>query len=165
MPLPRKPRILAVEDNADLQLLLRYMVQGPYDIDFATSYDEGYQRAQDRPYDLLLLDINLGEARTGTDLLNALRTLPAYQNVPAIAYTAYDALAMRGKLSALGFDGYVQKPCTRQSLLDVLERLLALGSSHDALLRHRPRPVVTLRDAVARMLPRLPAWRTTLAAR
>ena len=37
----------------------------------------------------MIIDINLGECRTGIEVLRALKELPEYEGVPTIAATAY----------------------------------------------------------------------------
>ena len=85
---PERARILAVEDNPDTQMLLRYLLQS-YDLEIASRVEEALERAAAEPVDLFLLDINLSERRTGIDLLQHLRRMNPYGDTPALAITAY----------------------------------------------------------------------------
>ncbi len=127
-------RILAVEDLPDIRVLLRYLLNGSFELVVAASYEEALRRATCESFDLFLLDVNLGEQRTGLDLLHALRRLPGYAATPAVACTAY---AMRGdseRFLAAGFDAHVGKPFTREQLLKAVRTTLARARDARALL-------------------------------
>jgi CheY-like chemotaxis protein len=126
----KRIRILAVEDNPDTQLLLRYLLRPHYELEIVPRVDEAIRIASDNQYDFLLLDINLGEERTGIDLLNELRAMPAYTRTPAVALTAYAMPGDRERFVTSGFDGYISKPFTRKELFDAIrDALEASGAS------------------------------------
>ena len=119
------PRVLIVEDERTIQALYRYMLRGYFDIEIASSVDEGLQAAARTRFDLFLLDINLGEDRTGVDLLQLLRALPGYAQTPAVACTAYTMPEERARILRSGFDNYQSKPFSREQLVDVCRRTMA----------------------------------------
>lgn len=121
-------RVLAVEDNPDTLTLLRYMLSAHCTPLLAARADEALQLADTHNIDLFLLDINLGEERTGIDLLSELRERSAYDATPALALTAYAMPGDRERFIEAGFDGYVSKPFTRQKLIEAIEAALANGS-------------------------------------
>ena len=123
MPPREGIRILAVEDNPDTLKLLRYMLEPHYAVAFATTVDEAADIARQQPFDLFLLDINLGEQRTGTDLLHLLRAQPAHHQTPALALTAYAMPGDRERFEHDGFDGYVSKPFTRRELVQAIDAI------------------------------------------
>ncbi|MEZ4698953.1 MAG: response regulator [Rhodothermales bacterium] len=120
-----KTSILVVEDNVDTQILLRYFLQSSYQIALACKVDEAIQLTAHTTYSLLLMDIHLGEERTGIDLLHLLRQQPEYAKVPIIALTAYAMPGDRNRFINMGFDGYVSKPFTQKQLLDTINQVLA----------------------------------------
>lgn len=117
--------ILAVEDNPDTLTLLRYMLGKLYKPVFATRVEEALERADEHKFALILLDINLGEERTGIDLLRLLRQRSAFRQTPALALTAYAMPGDRERFIEAGFDDYVSKPFTRDHLLEMIETTLA----------------------------------------
>lgn len=121
----RQARILAIEDNTDTQVLLRYLLSSRYDVEIVPHVDDALDAATSNRYDLFLLDINLGEERTGIDLLQELRMLEQYQDTPAIALTAYAMPGDRERLEEAGFSGYLSKPFTRKELHEAIENMLA----------------------------------------
>ena len=116
-------RILVVEDAPDIQALLRHLLRD-YELTIVANVEEALYAATEGDFDLLLLDINLGEDRTGVDLLGDLRALPQYATTPALACTAYALHADREHFLAQGFDAYVAKPFSRTDLLDTIDMAL-----------------------------------------
>jgi CheY-like chemotaxis protein len=116
--------ILTVEDNPDTQTLLRYMLKPYFSLVFSSHVDDALAQAETYSFGLLLLDINLGEQRTGIDLLQLLRQRPGYATTPALALTAYAMPGDRDRFIEAGFDGYISKPFTRRDLLDAIEKAL-----------------------------------------
>lgn len=123
-----RTRILVVEDNPDTQVLLHYLLRPSYDLEIASRVEEALRRATAEQVDLFLLDINLGESRTGIDLLQRLRQMNAYSDTPALAITAYALPGDQERFFQAGFNGYVAKPFTRASLLGAIEEALVSGS-------------------------------------
>jgi CheY-like chemotaxis protein len=121
------PRILAVEDNSETQLLLQHLLKPTYEVEVTGSISAALEAAEDEHFDLLLLDINLSEERTGTDLLHLLRDRCDLTGVPAIALTAYAMPGDRESFLDKGFDRYVSKPFTRSDLTDAIDESLELA--------------------------------------
>lgn len=120
----KRARILIVEDNPPILMLLRHMLGKRFDVEVASTVDGALQRAIRYHFDLFLLDINLGEERSGVDLLALLREMPEYRATPAVACTAYAGPQYRKHFLASGFFGHVDKPFKRPVLLEVVEEAL-----------------------------------------
>ena len=114
------PRILIVEDALDIQALLRHLLKG-YELTLVPNVAEALTAAAENDFDLFMLDINLGEARTGVDLLNDLRALPQHASTPAMACTAYALHTDREHFLGQGFDAYLPKPFSRMQLNEAIE--------------------------------------------
>lgn len=118
------PRILAVEDNPDTQLLLRYLLRSEYSLEVVPHIEDALRAAREGKFDLLVLDINLGEERTGLDLLKDLRKMPVYERTPALALTAYAMPGDKERFIDAGFQAYIAKPFTRKELHVALRSML-----------------------------------------
>lgn len=117
------PRVLSVEDNQETQLLLKHLMT-PYKVTFASNAEEALEIIDTESFDALLLDINLGPGKSGTELLHTVRDLEDVDEIPAVALTAYAMPGDREELLEEGFDGYVDKPFTREEVLETLEQTL-----------------------------------------
>jgi len=117
--------ILAVEDNPDMLVLVKRFLGPMYDVGTAANEAAALEQATKRRYDAVLMDINLGSARTGIEVLEDLREVPGYDHVPVIAVTAYALPGDREQFLRNGFDGYLGKPFTKSILRDTISNVLA----------------------------------------
>ncbi len=122
---PTPIRILVVEDNLAHRTLLRYYLRDTFDLELVGRFEEALTAAAHQRFDVFLLDIDLGEERTGIELLHALRQMPAYAATPAVTCTSNTRPGDRERFLASGFDAYVGKPFTEEELLDTLHTVLA----------------------------------------
>jgi len=120
----QNPNILAVEDNSETQLLLKHLLEGSYDVKVVYGIEDALDAVDAGSFDVLLLDINLSEDQTGTDLLHLIRERQGMGEVPAVALTAYALPGDRENFLQKGFDEYVSKPFTRADLTDAIENTL-----------------------------------------
>jgi CheY-like chemotaxis protein/nitrogen-specific signal transduction histidine kinase len=126
---PSKPCILVVEDTPEIEMLVEYMLSDFYEVATVSHEAAALALARDRRFDLVLMDINLGSARTGVDVMEALREMPGYRDVPIVAMTAYALLEDRTRFLQAGFDGYLSKPFTLQQAMDTIGQLLLVDGS------------------------------------
>src|SRR5690554_4739679 len=131
----RLPTILIVEDNRETRLLLNHFLGGRYRLTLAATVDEAIEHATTSSFDLLIVDINLGEKRTGFDVLASARSRSYNDAVSALALTAYALAGDRELCISRGFNGYLAKPFTSQQLYRECERLLGQDAGE------RPRSV------------------------
>ena len=117
-------RILAVEDNSETQLLLEHLLKRSYDVEVVPGVESALQAVDDSSFDVLLLDINLSEDETGTELLHRIRERDGMGDVSAVALTAYAMPGDREDFLQKGFNEYVSKPFTRADLTEAIENTL-----------------------------------------
>lgn len=118
------PRVLVLEDNPESRLLLRHLLRKEFDATIVASADEAIAQASAKPFHVVLLDINLGEKRTGVDVLGVLRQMPSFGDTPALACTAYALPGDREHFLEVGFVEYVSKPFVKADLLAALHRAI-----------------------------------------
>ncbi len=122
-------KMLVVEDNLETQLLVKRLLKPKFDIVLIDSFDAAIVAFSNAEFDMVLLDINLGEKRTGTDLLHKLRALPGKDPFYAVAFTAYAMPTDRSHFLTQGFDDYLPKPFTRSDLMELLQRASLIRSA------------------------------------
>lgn len=128
MSSPDLPRILLVENNTDVRLLLKKLLEGTYELVLTSDAEEALGALGEGTFDLFLLDIKLGEGRGGVELLHIVRDLEPTRDVPAVALTTYGMPGDREALLEEGFDGYVSKPFTKAEITGTIDRLLSQAS-------------------------------------
>lgn len=131
MTSPDPPCLLSVEDNADTRDLLHHLLKDSYEVKFASGAEEALRCVESEPIDLLLVDINLGTGKKGTELLRIVREREDLPDVPAVALTAYAMPGDREDLLAKGFDAYQKKPFAKQDLMAKIERALAAAEGEE----------------------------------
>lgn len=117
-------RVLIVEDNPHMRLLLQHLLKAHFDLEVVNRVDDALRLTAEQHFDLLILDINLGDQRSGIELLDDLRRRAPYDATPAVACTAYTRPGDREHFLSRGFDDYVAKPFTREHLYATIETAL-----------------------------------------
>jgi two-component system phosphate regulon response regulator PhoB len=127
-PLAKKPAetvVLLVEDDPDQMALgqLRLTMAGYQvrSVDRAKALSR-FLREEARP-DLLLLDVMLPDGN-GFDILGQLRGRPNFATLPVVLLTVKAELANIRNGLALGADGYITKPYSKNQLAEVIGRVL-----------------------------------------
>lgn len=120
---PAKPRILHVDDDPDVRLLMAGSLQEfGYNVLTAGTVNEALQLAKGTAFDLCILDVRLPDG-TGIELCQQLRTLQP--DVPIVYYTAYaDDQSQQEALSICG-DAYLRKPASIHEWEKTIKDLLA----------------------------------------
>lgn len=119
-------RVLLVEDNDNTIFLVRDLLGDIVDLTVVRSASDALDRVEnaDEPFDLFLIDINLGSGGSGVDVLEKLRLRETYSDTPIVAVTAIAMPGDREKLLARGFDAYLAKPFEASDLLALVDEFL-----------------------------------------
>lgn len=133
-----KPRILIVEDEQALNLLLRYNLESEgFDVDVVERGDDAEVRVRENTPDLVILDWMLPGV-SGIEICRRLRARPETKQLPILMLTARGEEAERIRGLSTGADDYVVKPF---SLPELLARVHAL------LRRSKPEQVMKVLKA------------------
>jgi two-component system sensor histidine kinase BarA len=82
------------------------------------------QLAKEKHFDLILMDINLGTGIDGVEAMLQIRKINGNASMPFIAVTGFSSMEDKKRLLSLGFNAFLPKPFTRQSLLSVVQESL-----------------------------------------
>lgn len=116
-------RILVVDDEETLCEAVRFNLEAEgYLVDTVYSAEEALALDMSR-YDLLLLDIMMGEI-SGTQLARILRSRPSTSSLPIIFCTARDGEDDMVKGLDLGADDYITKPYSMRNLMARIRTIL-----------------------------------------
>src|SRR3954464_15821250 len=117
-------RILIIEDEEPLTLLLRYNLESEgYDVDTSARGDEAEIKLKESPPDLLVLDWMLPGV-SGIELCRRLRARAQTKTLPIIILTARGEESERVRGLATGADDYIVKPFSVPELLARVHALL-----------------------------------------
>ncbi len=120
-----KNKILVVEDNTETQLIIKVNLRDVYDVEITDNTDDAISLIKNNNFDLVLLDINLGNSDDGRDVLNMIKKEPDYSNLPVIIITAYDIDDdEKDLLMKLSCD-YLEKPLDKKVLLNSIGSCLS----------------------------------------
>lgn len=118
-----RPRVLLVEDHADLRAYLRELLGPGYAVREAANGHEALARLAEEPADLIISD-EMMPGMSGTELLRHLQQQPDWRAVPFLLVTARADLAHRLLALDIGVADYLAKPFVAAELLARVRNLL-----------------------------------------
>jgi len=130
-PGPR-PRLLVVDDNADLRDYLRRLLGGRWEVQAAADGEQALALCRAQPPDLVLADVMM-PGLDGFALLQRLRETPRLAAVPVILLTARasEEAAIEGLRA--GANDYIAKPFSPRELVARLQAALGRAQAEAAL--------------------------------
>jgi len=117
------PAVLLVEDDPTNQLIALSMLRHlGIEADAAANGQIGVRMATERPYDVVLMDIQM-PVMDGVEAMKSIRTLLPQSACPRIvAVTAHAVSGTRERLLAAGFDAFYNKPLSIAALGEALTK-------------------------------------------
>jgi len=132
-------RLLIVDDNRHASEIVRSILAsvGAQDIVMATTVERAFTLLQAEPFDLLIVDQNLGKGDEGIALVRRLRQDPKSVNpyLPVLMLTGYTEQRRVQAARDAGVSEFLSKPFTIMGLLQRIEAII-----------HQPRPFVKSHD-------------------
>ena len=122
-------RVFLIDDERTIRLTFRFALETDgYDVREAASADEALQGLRAEKYDLVVLDLRLGED-SGLDVLAAMRERGI--QTPTLMITAYGSIRNAVRAMQLGAIDFLEKPIEPVALRKLVAEIVG---------RHRPRP-------------------------
>ncbi|MCW8129878.1 MAG: response regulator [Planctomycetota bacterium] len=145
-----KENILVVEDEEDIQELVRYnLAKEGYPVNTVDSGEEGLKQARAKRPDLIILDLML-PGMDGLEVCKLLKNEPKTQHIPIVMLTAKGEESDVVSGLELGADDYITKPFSPKVLIARIRAVLRRRSKESS----EKRSTVSLRD---RHPPRKPS--------
>lgn len=115
-------KILIVEDELVLQLMLKHMLQkmGFTDFETTTKGGEAVELCKNNDFDVILMDIILQD---NIDGIEAYRLISNIKEVPVIYITGNTDSKNRERAGETGFHDYIGKPITYAQLKESIDSL------------------------------------------
>ncbi|WP_437516116.1 hybrid sensor histidine kinase/response regulator [Sorangium sp. So ce1099] len=119
------PPILVVDDSLTTRMLEQSILEsGGYEVDLASSGEEGLRKAAERRYGLFLVDVEM-PGMSGFQFAAHVRADPALRETPLVIVTSLSSAADRRRAEEAGADDYIVKgEFDQRRLLDTVARLL-----------------------------------------
>jgi len=130
-----RPTILVVEDYADTQQMLKFLLEGSgFRVLTAMTGNEALAAAQNNQIDLILTDFSLPDM-SGPNVVRRLRQMSgSLKDVPTIVLTAFDGYQYRNLAAEAGCDAFIVKPPNFETLLGLINRLLQARQTQQQVL-------------------------------
>ena len=123
-----KLKVLIVEDNLINQKLVISILKNKFSTDLAISGEVAVILAKKKKYDIILMDIHLGEGIDGLTATKIIKKDTINSNTPVIAVTGYTMYGDKERILAEGCDYYLGKPYKKIELLNVINQVLSVDS-------------------------------------
>lgn len=118
-------KILVIEDEMQIRLNLQLMLKAEgHDVEQAANGKEGLARVAARRPDLILCDVMMPEL-DGFGVIEALRANPDNADLPFVFLTALDDRTSMRRGMNLGADDFLNKPFTRDELMEAVKTRLS----------------------------------------
>ncbi|MEX0773651.1 MAG: response regulator [Balneolales bacterium] len=119
-----KPKVLLVEDNEDSQIVTKNYLHNNFEVESAFNGEEAISHLENNKYDLILMDINLGDGIDGIEALKQIRKSKKHQSTPVLAITAYAMKEDEMYYLNQGFDEYISKPFSKEDIYQAIGKTL-----------------------------------------
>jgi len=140
-PISTRIQVLTVDDHPDnLKLIQALVHELGAEADTALSGPLALARLKERRYDLIFMDIQMPEMN-GIETTQAIRTWEAQENleeIPVVALTAHAMVNEREALMQAGFNDYVIKPVTEQTLRMIISKWTQRGITFNRTVSPSP---------------------------
>ncbi len=123
-------KILIVEDNPDNMKLISWALEDAgHEFAGVDCAEEAFELLEQQVFDLVLMDISL-PGMSGKEATRRLRDNPKYASLPIVAVTAHAIEQEKELIRRCGTTDIVTKPIDEANLLQLIDLLLAEGTSH-----------------------------------
>jgi len=119
-------RILVVDDELDMLMLLRMIIEdnSDYAVETTNNPSEGLKMLTEKDYDLVISDLKM-PGMDGMELFDELKEIKP--GVPVIIITAYGSLETADEAMKNGVADFITKPFRKDSILFTINRVLELA--------------------------------------
>ena len=125
--------ILVVDDEPSLlEAVSNMLAAGGFSVSTCSNGDDAVRRSRERRFDVVLSDVIM-EGLVGTALLNAIRAIPEYGDVPVVFMSNMPERRVRGLID--GDYAVLRKPFQLEDLMRVVES--ATNKINSAMPSHR----------------------------
>ena len=126
----KSKKVLVVDDDFATRKIVELFLRGEIELESASNSKEATDMINNDVYSLILMDISLGKGISGVDLLQNIKSLPSYKNIPIVAVTAHAMVGDKEKFLSSGFDDYLSKPFAKKDLVNKVRNWVTNGNGN-----------------------------------
>lgn len=120
-----KEIVLLLVENDDINLdIISRQLAAICVPDTAINAAEAIEKAKNKQYDIILMDINLGKGLTGLQAITEIKSTGRYNNTPIVAMTAFAMDGDKEEFLRGGCTHYIAKPFSREELILMVKEAL-----------------------------------------
>jgi two-component system chemotaxis response regulator CheY len=117
-------RILTVDDSASIRQMVSFTLRNEgYEVVEAVDGKDGLGKAGGEKFDLIITDLNMPNL-DGTQMITAIRKLPAGMFVPILMLTTESQAEKKDAARKAGATGWIVKPFDAKQLIAVVQKLV-----------------------------------------
>jgi len=119
-------RILVIDDELDMLMLLRMIIEDKtdYEVETTNNPSEGLKLLAENHYDLVITDLKM-PGMDGIELFDELKEIKP--DIPVIIITAYGSLEIADEAMKKGVADFITKPFRQDNILFTMNRVLELA--------------------------------------
>lgn len=151
-----EPRVLIADDQADLLDALRLLLKGAgIQMEAVTSPEAALAALEQRPYDLLLMDLNYtGDTTSGREGIDLLARVQALDRLlPVVVMTGWGSVDLAVESMRRGVRDFVQKPWDNHHLVATLRTEIERGRARRQEMETERREFEEARRIQRKLLP------------
>jgi DNA-binding NtrC family response regulator len=118
-------RILVIDDEVDMLMLLRMIIEDntDYEVETTNSPSESIKLLKEKPFDLIITDLKM-PGMDGMELFDEFKEIAP--EIPVIIITAYGSIETADEAMKKGVAEFIAKPFRKESILFTVNRVLEL---------------------------------------
>lgn len=145
-------RILVIDDSPFMRDILLAMLKSfRFDTTVTSRYAEGLKELksalQNRPYDLVIIDNKLPDA-TGAKVCPEIKTVNPDRDTKTILISGFLEKDILREIETAEFDGFLHKPITLSSLLNMIQHVLGYQESKEKVISEPQESAVQNLDSI-----------------
>ena len=115
--------VLVLDDDVEVCRMLNLMLPSDhYEVEFSHSVADALQAIEQKPFDLYLMDFKVPDC-SGLDAARLVRS--KWGDAPIIILSGYEAKAIALKAEQLRISDFLEKPFSRQTICNAMEKAIA----------------------------------------
>lgn len=118
--------ILIVENDEINKIFLEKCISKVSNYKSVSTGTDAIKVSLNQKFDLILMDINLGDGLNGIETTREIRKIPGYKETPIVAMTAYVEPESINEFLEKGCSHYISKPFFKRELIELVQKILVL---------------------------------------